>query len=748
MTTRGQQSLARRPRLLAPPILAALVILLPGSAAFGADPETSKLVVVLYPDESDGAPGIFLVNRAIRATFASQTHGHIDVRSEYVDTSRRRDAEFMRTHVSLLRQKYAGRKIDLVIAGLSSGLDFALDNREDLFPGVPIVFVAVDEREARTRRIPPDVIGVPIHMDLEGTLTVALRLHPETRRVFVIAGSAPFDIEWSEVARRTFRTHESRVEFTYLIGLPMDELLRRVADLPAQSIIYYLNIHRDGAAEPLIPAEALQRLAAKANVPIYGHADTYVGNGIVGGHVFSFEIEGQNAARLGLRILAGEKPESIAVPVNSANSYLFDGKQLRRWGISEELLPTGSDIRFKEPNFWVVYRRHIIGGISLCAVQAVLIVGLLVQRARRRQDAARFRQVVESAPTGMLMVGRDGKIALVNAQAESLFGYQASELLGQVVEVLVPDRARSEHGANRARFFMAAEARAMGKGRDLFGRRKDGQEFPVEIQLSPLQTPHGLFVVATIVDLTARRAAEDGLRASQRELRILTARLLEAQEAERRRLARELHDDVNQRLALLSIDMDLLAAASPESSEDFARRVSELSARVKELSSSVHGLSHQLHPSKLEQLGLVVVIRGLCKELSQCHGLEVTFTHYPEPGAIPDETALCLYRIVQEGLRNVVKHSRSRCAAVELTGSADTVRMRITDEGAGFDPATLNGGLGLVSMRERLHLIGGEIAIDSRPGGGTRIDVRIPVTPPSTRNLLPSRPAVKPERVL
>jgi signal transduction histidine kinase len=214
---------------------------------------------------------------------------------------------------------------------------------------------------------------------------------------------------------------------------------------------------------------------------------------------------------------------------------------------------------------------------------------------------------------------------------------------------------------------------------------------------------------------------------------LLTGRLLEAQEGERRRIARELHDDLNQSLALVALELDLLGQAPPTSPAEVADRMQELSARVRELSTSVHDLSHQLHPSKLEQLGLAAAIGGLCKELTQCHSLEVKFTHHHlEPVVIPPDTALCLYRIAQEALRNVVKHSGSRHAAVELSGAADSIRLRVTDDGVGFEPGSVggNGGLGLVSMRERLTLVGGEIAIDSHPSDGTQIDVRVPVTVP------------------
>src|SRR5262249_1255241 len=204
-------------------------------------------------------------------------------------------------------------------------------------------------------------------------------------------------------------------------------------------------------------------------------------------------------------------------------------------------------------------------------------------------------------------------------------------------------------------------------------------------------------------------------RASQRELRLLTGRLLEAQEVERRRIARELHDDLNQSLALLSVEIDLLGRKPPASAAETARRVREWSARVKELSAAVHDPSHQIHPSKLEQLGLVVAIRGLCQELSQSHGLEAKFTHYEVPDHIPADTALCLYRIAQEALRNVVKHSGTRHVAVELSGTAGAVRLRVADDGVGFDPSAANGGPGLGGIRGGLHLVGGRVVIHSPP---------------------------------
>lgn len=725
------------PRLRGPvAALAVFAALSCGPLPTVAGAEPSRLVVCLYPNDSDGAPGVVRVNQAIRAVFAAESAEPIDLHNEYVATARLRDPAFKQALVAFLRVKYAGRKVDLVMAGLCSGLDFILGCRDEVFPGVPVVYMGVAEQEVAARRLPPDVTGVPTRMDLAGTLDLALGLHPDTRRVYVVAGRSAYDAAWAAESRTAFRPYEGRVEVVDLTGLAMDDLLRRVGHLPDHSLVYYLHVFEDGAGATLVPADALERIARAANAPVYGHVDTYVGRGIVGGRVFRFEAVGTHAARLGLRILAGERPAAIPVPGWGENAPAFDWRQLRRWGIREQDLPPGSVVLNKEPTLWDGYKWHVVGAGSFCVIEGLLIAGLLAQRVMRRRADERFRRVVMAAPTGMLLVARDGTVAMANDRAQALFGYGPGELVGRPVEQLLPDEAWARHPAARDQFIAGPDARPTGFGRDVFGRRKDRTEFPVEVELNPLRTPQGPFLLASVIDLTARRTAETDLRASRRDLQALTGRLLEAQEAERRRIARELHDDINQSLALLAVELDLLGRAPPGSNGRTAEQLAGLSARVKEVSSAVHDLSHQLHPSKLEHLGLLAAVRGLCGELNAHHGLDVRFADRDLPGGIPPATALCLYRIAQEALRNVARHSGTTRATVELDGTAAGIRLRVSDHGAGFDPAAVGatGGLGLVSMRERLAAVGGEIAIDSRPGGGTRIDAHVPLGPAGRAN--------------
>jgi signal transduction histidine kinase len=223
------------------------------------------------------------------------------------------------------------------------------------------------------------------------------------------------------------------------------------------------------------------------------------------------------------------------------------------------------------------------------------------------------------------------------------------------------------------------------------------------------------------IDITERRRTEE-------EARELSGRLISAQEDERTRLARELHDDLSQSLALLSVDLDLFGQHPPELENDVRAQMEKLSTQVRGLSSEVHRLSHELHPSKLEQLGLVAGLRAFCKDLGAAHHIIVQLEPKDVPRAVPDALALGLYRVAQEALQNVVKHSGARRANVELVFSENEIRLTVVDDGRGFDIQSqrANGSLGLVSMRERVRLLHGQIWWDSKNGEGTRVEVRVP----------------------
>jgi signal transduction histidine kinase len=246
--------------------------------------------------------------------------------------------------------------------------------------------------------------------------------------------------------------------------------------------------------------------------------------------------------------------------------------------------------------------------------------------------------------------------------------------------------------------------------------------FVVHATRLELPESNGAFrVLVNSEDTTRTRLAEE-------ELRALGGRLITAQEEERSRVARELHDDLNQRMALLSIELEQLSQRVPVAQHDFRESIQNVWARAQEISSEIHRVSYQLHPSKLDHLGLVAATKSLCNELAAHHEIEITFRENGCDGVLPKEITLCLFRIAQEALRNVIKHSGARDATVVLAGAADVVHLSISDTGRGFDSGALEAksGLGLISMRERLRLVGGVISIHSTDRG-TKIEVYVPV---------------------
>jgi signal transduction histidine kinase len=228
-------------------------------------------------------------------------------------------------------------------------------------------------------------------------------------------------------------------------------------------------------------------------------------------------------------------------------------------------------------------------------------------------------------------------------------------------------------------------------------------------------------LVRQAADLIERTQAEEALST-------VSQRLIEAQESERAHIARELHDDINQRLSLLSSRLGALAHAFPDTAAPERQRLEEARDEVIGLLKDVQALSHRLHPPRLEYLGLVDASAAMCREISSQHDVDVTFHGEHIPHRLSMRIAVCLYRVLQEGLQNAIKHSRTPRVEVLLRGGADHIELRIHDFGIGFDLRAAEGrGLGLASMKERLKAVKGQLAIRSQPQRGTSIDARVPL---------------------
>jgi PAS domain S-box-containing protein len=313
----------------------------------------------------------------------------------------------------------------------------------------------------------------------------------------------------------------------------------------------------------------------------------------------------------------------------------------------------------------------------------------------------------------------DGNIIGWNGGAEKTFGYSAREASGISILRLFPSESRK----SVKRILNKAIAGRASTDFQTFGLRKDGRLLDVSVCLSGINGAAGQMtgICATIRDISQQKTV-------QARLSRLSRALISAHEEERSRIARELHDDFNQRLALMSIDLEQIVKTLPKTRGHADARLQTISTQIQEMSRDIHRLSHHLHPAKLDYLGLVAALRGCFAEIRSRQGLSVDFSHEEVPDDIPKEIALCLFRIAQESLHNVVKHSRVREAMVLLEGTPEGIHLRVRDKGVGFDvESAKTRGLGLVSITERARLVGGQISICSRPLNGAEIDVRVPL---------------------
>jgi len=620
--------------------------------------------------------------------------------------------------------KYHDHKPDVIVAVGPEPLHFLIESHEKAFPGVPVIFCGSTEEMLGKLKVDSHFTGVWGVAQPEKTLIAALHLRPSTRNVVVVGGVGTYDRRLVSIARESFHSYESKLHFTYLTDLAMPALLERLKHLPPDTIVYHTAMTEDTAGSHFIDAtQAVPMIAAAANAPVFVLDDVDIRGGAVGGDVLSFAAEGKTAADMVVSVLSGEKPQNIPI-VKSDNVFTFDWPALQRWGIKESDLPPGSAVLHRRLTVWESYKRYIIGGLSLILFETILILGLLWQRARRRKVETelvvsndRLRLSVEAGKSVVwdwdVKSGQERRFGAL----DTMFGISTDNHSDNIKEF-----RNCIYPADRERVWNAiADARTDRKSYSTEFRvvRTDGALRWVTARGEFYFTRHqkASHMLGMLVDITDRKLAEDALST-------LGGRLIEAQEEERRRIAREIHDDYNQRLAVAAIELEELAETIGHLNGDGTARLRELSNYVSELGADLHALSHRLHSSTLENLGIVAGIEAFCEEFADQQEIQIKFDHENVPSRVSEDAALCLFRIAQEGLRNVKKHSGANEAYVRLEGVDENLHLSISDRGKGFDPnaRSRKSGIGIRSMQERLRSLGGHLEIHSRPMEGTRID--------------------------
>ena len=565
----------------------------------------------------------------IRSTLTQALPEGVDYYAEFIDIDSFPDADYQMALQEFLRRKYKSTRFDAIIAVGQAALDFARENGVALFNGAPVVASTVDREALQRTAVGPPVTGVVRRLDPLGTIDFILSLQPLTTRIVVIGGGTARPVR--ELTQRQLRDSGRTIAVDYLFDLPMEELLKRLGTLPQQSAILYSAVTEDGGGKRFLSTEALTWIRGVANAPVYGIIANHLEHGIVGGSLLDTDIMAREVAELTVQQL--RHGTSAAVPIRESQSIVrrANWRELRRWGLSEERLPSGTVVLYKEPSAWDRYKSFIVGAISLFALQTLMIAALLAQRARRRRAEA---------------------VILAN---------------------------------------------------------------------------------------------EGVLRASYERIRDLAGRLITAQEAERARIGRELHDGVSQEVTGLAIGLSSLKRClRGVDSVDVEDALNDLQQRTTTLGEEIRHLSHDLHPGVLHHVGLVAALRDHCREFGRQHRIETTFVADNDLERIDGDAALSLYRVAQEALRNISKHAAAAHARVVLARTDDALELAIADDGHGFDaahPDADHAGLGLRSIDERMRLINGSVRLESKQDCGTTLRVRVPL---SAHKAAPSEPFNEP----
>jgi PAS domain S-box-containing protein len=984
--------------------------------------------ILFFTSVDPDQPGIATVIDEARSEIQAGIDRPVHFDVEYLDPYLFSHTGENETRIAaFLQAKYSHQRFDLIVAIGDQPLAFAEKHEPRLFPQASIVSLLIDSALPSPAPVHTGV-SVQVLLNFVPTLKTALDQNPDTRQVVLVAGSSRHDRLKVDEAKKELTSNFPDINLVDLTDNSVDELKLKVATLGPESIILFLDLTADKTGEEYISARVLPEIAQAANRPIYGISSEQVGKGVVGGSVIDMREVGQTVGKISLRLLQGEKPESMPVTAAEFQHYVFDASQMGRWGIIE--LPPNSVVIGQENSPWNRYKWQIFGLGVAVFLEGTLIASLLkssIQRRGAERKLARMR-AVENLEIGLAAtllhlpamsnaaIDRGFKqfIDFFGIDCISLFEFLedkghfrllhyrcirgsrlrmarlkqedfqwASDQLLRGQSVAIRTRAqlhreapavmpaftqaglhsfagvplKAEGRVTGALFFSSSKEREWGASLlaelqrianivaislerahaqaaleqseqlktavlaslpsfvavlDLEGNisnvnptasvcaksvgfgcgalRPGLNYFDVCREAAANGSKHALLalqgtqeicsnasgqfemeypsgnqwfhmtvvpligqqpgVVASHTDVTQRKLAELDLKESESRFRLMSdsapilmwmsgkdklcsyfnrgwleftgnrledeigegwlrgvhpedrqhclevytrafdaregftteyrlrrfdgqyrwvvdrgvprfradgafsgfigcadditvqketeaaraeisGRLIRAQEDERARIARELHDDINQKLGLLAIDIQQLQQQLPQLAGEAQQGLTQLFEKTNRISGDVQRLSHQLHSSRLDYLGLPAALRRLCQEFAEQHHIPTDCVIETVPPNMPREVSLGLFRMAQECLNNTAKHSAAKHAKVELLWDSETLRMNVSDDGVGFDAEKVamrqEPGLGLISMRERLRLVNGAFSVRSAPGVGTIITAIIPL---------------------
>jgi PAS domain S-box-containing protein len=846
---------------------AGLLLLLGVVCASAAEPKR----VLIVNSFGTAAPPFTVHSMAFERGLVERMRAQVDLDEVSLDMARYAEPDMQEAIVEYLQKRQAKWRPDLVgPIGSPAGV-FVAKYRDRLFPDIPILYTSLDQRLLPPGALEKNAAYIGQIFNIPALIEDMLRVAPATKNIAVVIGATPLELYWKEAFRKASDPYADRITFTYFNDLSFDQMLERVATLPPDSYIFVLLLLRDSAGITPNADEALKRLHAVANAPINSIFEHQLGLGIVGGRLYQGELIGTEAAEMAARILQGEPASSFPPKLIDALPPHYDWRELKRWKIDEKLLPPGSTILYRTPSLWEEHRALIIGGISICVLEGLLIAGLVVNLVRRRRaerslteseerialaaeaaqlgawelapatnrvwtsekicelfhfepgrevtyadfqarvhpedraehDAAirraietgggydsefrillpdgnirwlagrarcvhsgdhtskrllgvsmdvtkrkeaedLFRLATEASPSGTLLLDSEGRIVLVNSHVEELFGYPRDELIGQSVDVLMPECFERHQPGQRASFLTAIASGKMAQ--ESFARRKDRTEFPAEIGLNPITTQRGTLALATVVDISARKAAEAEARHQREQVELLgRVSLLGEMTAS---LAHELNQPLSAIVSNADAAMHFLDKGhlDPNQLREIMTDVVADAGRAHDIIQGVRNAVKKGTTTRrqIDLNELIESVIHMVQHDAAAQSCKVRASLAPDLPAI-DADPTQLQQVLINLINNAVEAMRDgppQCRSVQIATGQNgdgRVQLEVSDTGPGFLPGEharifehffttkkdgLGMGLAIVQSIVKAH--GGKIEAQNVPGGGARFRIHLP----------------------
>src|SRR5271157_745849 len=495
-----------------------LLVLVWGFTVCGAPAQTGpkvpsssgpKNILVLHAFESNMPTNL----KTAQGLMASLNSGGLEINNQFfesLDLARHPGREHRKLLAELMRVRYGQLKIDMIVTLYTEALHFVLNEGRTVFRDVPILalYVAPDMKLPESKRL---IILQSTTLDMIGTLEGALKLFPKAKRVYVVNGAYPGDKKYETQARGDFKKWEGRLDFRYLSGMPLENILSEVSDAPSGTIVLYISFRSDIKGKMYVPRDVAQQLCRISKAPVFGLYDNLLGYGIVGGTLVNFEHVGKKAGELVMKILKSERGSEPTPSVLDVPSVrMFDWHELRRWNLNADELPTGSIVINREFTFWD-FRYYIILCLALVLAEAALILVLITQRRRMRKAEEKYRNIFQGALEGVFETSPQGQLLTANPALASMLGHDSpADAIASIRDTAHQVWANPNERAECVRLL---EKEDVVRGFECQFLRRDGTKFWVSLNTRRETGPGGqtLFYSGFVEDISERKQAERAL---------------------------------------------------------------------------------------------------------------------------------------------------------------------------------------------------------------------------------------------